>query len=193
MKQSTLSALIFIFKGTRRAWTTMNQKACALTSFHGYCGNVELWEPTRTLSGFTAYCFCCNYNRKKDVSAQRSNSRGALHGALVMGLCCWRGACGELVGDPPTPQGSVCPHGFPEAELHQEQPSWLVQIICVAPVGLGKWKPPWTPSPDGVGRHPTSAFSPRGSKCCGRAPTRAANWFIFQLAKRERIPAAVIA
>lgn len=133
----------------RRSWTTMNQKACALTSFHGYCGNVDLREPTRTLGGFTAYCFCCNYNRKKDVSAHRSNSGGALHGALVMGLCCWREACGALVGDPPTPPGSVCPHGFPEAELHQEQPSWLVQIICIAPVSLGKWKPPWTPSPAG--------------------------------------------
>ena len=51
----------------------MNQRVSALTSFHGCRENVGPWEPTRTLSGFFAYCFCCNYNRKKGVSARRSS------------------------------------------------------------------------------------------------------------------------
>lgn len=51
----------------------MNHRVCTLTCFHW-----ALWEcwsagAHRPLGGFTAYCFCCNYNRKKDVSAHRNS------------------------------------------------------------------------------------------------------------------------
>lgn len=148
-KQSTLSVLIFIFKAQEATQTTMNQRVYALTSFYGQCENARRGEPTRTLGGFTAYCFCCNYNGKKDVSAHRGSYCGEGWG----GRCCkdleprgvgsfdaaapWLevGVGGVWVGDPPT---LPCSDSFAASGRQSSHPGLATQQA-----GSKSFTPPW--------------------------------------------------
>ena len=146
----------------------MNQGVCAWTSFHGYCESVGLWEPTRTPGGFIAYCFCCNYNRKKDVSARRSSCCGGLRTGG------WRGF-GEGA---PWPVGglrgmegvsllsSVGPLllGGKVPTLSSLAIRWRVASHSRGPGRPGKVEAPWRPSRRG-GRAACLRPAPGGEAC----------------------------